>query len=209
LIVRAKETWMKNLTTLSIVLALCASAYAGDPKAGGGGAPPAPPADKKAPPPADAKMPDMKPAPEIAEMAKAMAGTWKCSGQVDMGGTMVDIKGTVTHKADLDGYWIRSTINGTAGKMTMKSEFLTTYDAGSKKWYRSSFNSHGGHGTSWGTAADKKVSWEGDAQFMSGPVKIRGTEDMSDPKAGAHIVGEFSKDNGKTWQKDHDVTCKK
>jgi hypothetical protein len=193
---------MKKMILL--VLVMSSTAFAGDPKAAGG-APATPPAEKKAP---EAAPPVMKPAQEITDMAKAMAGTWKCTGKVDMAGTMNDIKGTVTHKADLDGFWIRSTINGTSGKVTMKNEMLTTYDAASKKFFRQSANSHGGHATSWGTPADKKVSWEGDAHWGGKDIKIRGTEEMVSPKE-AHIVGEYSEDAGKTWKPDHDVTCKK
>ncbi len=186
---------MKNLIMLSLVLSTAALA-APDPKAAG--APAAPPADAKPPGPPQ----------ELVDMAKAMAGTWKCTGKVDMGGTMVDIKGTSAQKADLDGFWLRNSITGTAGKMTMHSEMLTTYDPTAKKFFRESANGHGGHAMSWGTTSGTKTSWEGDAHWGGKDMKIRGTEEMVSPKE-AHIVGEYSDDGGKTWKPDHDVTCKK
>lgn len=198
---------MKKLIMLSLVVSTAALA-APDPKGA-----PAPDA-KKAPAsgaPAVAPVPQpapAKPAQEITDMAKAMAGTWKCTGKADMGGTSFDIKGTVTHKADLDGFWLRSTINGSAGKMTMHTEMLTTYDAAAKKFYRQSANGHGGHATTWGTTEGTKTSWEGDAHNMGKDIKIRGSEEMVSPKE-THVVGEYSDDGGKTWKSDHDVTCKK
>jgi hypothetical protein len=191
---------MKKVVLASLIIS--GAAFAGDPKAGGA---PAVPADaKKAPP--DAKPPG--PPQELADMAKAMAGTWKCTGKADMGGTLGDIKGTITHKADLDGFWIVSSLNATAAKGTMHGTFMTTYDAGAKKFYRQTANSHGGHGTAWGTMTGTKMAWEGDAHFMGKDMKIRGSEEIVSPKE-THVSGEYSDDGGKTWKPDHDVTCKK
>lgn len=152
------------------------------------------------------KAPEMKPPQELTDLAKAMVGTWKCTGQADFGGQKIDIKGTVVHKVDLDGFWIASSLTGTAGKLTVHSTFLTTYDAGKKKFFRTTANGRGGHTTSWGTLTDKKVSWEGEARWNGNDVKTRTTEDMSGKDV--HITGESSKD-GKTWTFENDITCKK
>jgi hypothetical protein len=192
---------MNKLIVLSLLLS--STAFAGDPKAAG--APAVPAAEKKMPPPADKPA---GPPKEIADMATAMAGTWKCTGKADMGGTTIDVTGTVTHKTDLNGYWIATTLNGSSAKGNITVSMWTTYDAAAKKWYRMSANSHGGHATSWGTAADKKVSWEGDAHWMGKDVKMRGSEEMVSAKE-THVVGEVSDDGGKTWKSDHDVSCKK
>ena len=200
---------LKALTAISFTLLVAGVAYAGDPKAGAPGQPP----DKKAPdakaekvaePPKEAP----KPPAELADMAKGMAGTWTCTGQADLGGKLVDVKGTIVHKVDLDGWWIASTLTGTAGKLTMHSTFLTTYDAAMKKFYRSTANGRGGHATLWGTQSDMKLSWEGDSRVGGNDVKLRGGDEMVSAKE-VHVAGEYSKDGGKTWSKDHDVTCKK
>jgi hypothetical protein len=149
-----------------------------------------------------------KPAQELTDAAKAMAGTWKCTGTADMGGTMGDIKGTITHKTDLDGFWIVSSLTATAAKGTFHGTFLTTFDPNSKKFFRQTANSHGGHTTEWGTAEGTKTTWEGDGWWGGKPIKVRGTEEAVSPKE-EHIVGEYSEDSGKTWKPDHDVTCKK
>lgn len=195
---------MKNLIMLSLVLSTAAIA-APDPKPAAG-APAVPTADKKAPPPADAKPPG--PPKELVDMGKAMAGTWKCTGKVDAAGTVVDVKGTITNKTDLDGFWIVSSLTATAGKGTMHGTFMTTWDAGQNKWYRTTANGHGGHSVAWGTTTGTKTAWEGDAHFMGKDMKIRGTDELVSPKE-EHVAGEYSDDGGKTWKLDHDVTCKK
>src|SRR5262245_51772022 len=57
----------------------------------------APPAGKpaeKAPAP-PAAMPELpRPPQELADLAKTMTGTWRCTGTADMGGTMIDVKST-------------------------------------------------------------------------------------------------------------------
>ena len=188
---------MKTLIMLSLVLS--ATAFAGDPKAGA----PAVPPKAAEPPPGPPK-----PAPELTAMAKAMAGTWKCTGKAEMGGTTGDIKGTIAHKTDLDGFWIVSSLTATAGKATFHATFMTTFDPGSKRFFRQTANGHGGHGAEWGTVDGTKTSLEGDDYFGGNNHKVRGTDEMVSPKE-AHIIGEYSDDGGKTWKPDHDVTCKK
>jgi hypothetical protein len=179
---------------------------------------PAPPADKAAPPAEKAaaeKMAPPKPpeAPaELADMAKNMAGSWKCTGQAELGGQMMDVKATITHKVDpnLNKFWINTSFTGTAGKLPPFKFFgYTTYDATAKKLWRVNVNGRGGHGWAWGTMADKKVTWEGEARWPGGvDVKVRESEEMVSPKE-VKVLGEYSKDGGKTWSKDHEASCKK
>ena len=188
---------MNKVVLLSLVIS--ASAFAGDPpKGAAAGAPAVPPAAAKPPGPAQ----------ELTDMAKAMAGTWKCTGKAEMGGVTGDLKGTITHKTDLDGFWMASSLTASAGKATFHATFMTTFDPGSKRLFRQTATSHGGHGTEWGTIDGKKTSWEGEDYFAGNNHKTRGTEEMVSPKE-AHIVGEYSDDGGKTWKLDHDVSCKK
>jgi hypothetical protein len=191
------RTTMKRMITISLLLSTAALA-APDPKAGAPAVPPK--AAEPAGPP--------KPAQELTDMAKGMAGTWKCTGKAEMGGVTGDIKGTITHKTDLDGFWIQSSLTATAAKGTFHATFMTTYDPGSKRFFRQTATGHGGHGAAWGTTEGTKTSWEGDDFFGGNSHKIRGTEEMVSPKE-VHIVGEYSDDGGKTWKLDHDVTCKK
>ncbi len=185
--------------------ALVGTALAEDKKPAAGA--PAMPAVRPAEPPKPPEAP--KPAAELTDTLKAMAGTWKCTGTADMGGTTMDVKATITHKRDLDGFWIQSNFVGTAGKMPpFKFTMMTTYDAAAKKWWRTSVNGRGGHMTATGTQAGTKTTWEGDARMMGNDVKVRDTEERVGPKEWK-VLGESSKDGGKTWMKDHEATCKK
>ncbi|HEY5947800.1 MAG TPA: DUF1579 family protein [Kofleriaceae bacterium] len=172
---------------------------------------PAVPGDKApAVKPAEPPKPPEAPA-ELAAMAKNMAGTWKCTGQADMGGQMNDVKATITFKVEptLNKFWMQANFVGTAGKMPpFKFTSFTTYDASAGKFWRTSINGRGGHGWAVGTMTDKKVSWEGEAKWVAGDVKTRDSEEMISPKE-FKVVGEASKDGGKTWSKDHEATCKK
>jgi hypothetical protein len=215
---------MRKVALVSISLfSLVGIASAQAPTAPAKGAPAAP-AEKKAPPPAESKPappPAEKPAgppkppevpAELVELTKQMAGTWKCAGQSSVMDQMIDVKATINHKADttLNKFWIQSTFTGTAAKLPpMKSTWYTTFDPTSKKLWRVTVNARGGHGTAWGTIADKKITWEGEARWPSGvDVKTRTTEEMISPKE-VKVVGEASKDGGKTWAKEVDATCKK
>jgi hypothetical protein len=216
---------MKKLTTVSFLLAVfTTAAYAGDPKAGSG-APATPAADKKAPDagkpaPADKKAPEAaKPAPameapkppqEVADMAKGMVGTWKCTGQATHMGNTQDFKATMTIKLDLDKWWIQGAFSGTMGKMTHKFTSYTGYDATNKKWHRYGVDSMGGarEQTSSGMT-DGKAVWEGNGSMMGQPIKVRDTEELAKDGKSLHSLGEISMDGGKTWNKGHDATCKK
>lgn len=209
---------MKKLHLMPISLVLVAGAAhaqqpkadkaAPPPQAGGAAAAQAKPAPP-APPPVAPKMEPPKPDQAFVDMAKGMSGTWKCTGTAEIMGNMTDVKATITHKADLNGFWIRSDFTGQAAKLPpMKFVMYTTYDAATKKLWRVQASAMGNHTTAVGTMADKKVTWEGDAHWMQGDVKVRGTDEMVSPKE-VHITGEYSKDGGKTWNKDHDATCKK
>lgn len=207
---------MLKLTTLSITIAVFAGTALAQPAK-------APPPPAKAPPtgapvqtpppavapPTPAKPPE--PAPEFLELAKSMNGSWKCTGKVDYRGTQMDAKATITHKLDatLNKFWVQSTFTGTVPKMPpMRFTSYTGYDAGTKKLWRVSVNGIGGHATAVGTLTDKKVSWEADATNPMGSHKMRQTEEIISPKE-VKVTGEMSKDGGKTWVFDHDVTCKK
>jgi hypothetical protein len=199
-----------KLTVASLSLVVLGSTAFAQPKA-------APPADKApaAPMPVQAKPPG-PPAPsqEIVDLGKAMNGTWKCTGQIDIAGTKADVKATITHKVDatLGKFWIVSNFNGTIvtpkGMPAMKFTMYTGYDANTKKLFRQSANSMGGHVTSSATYDAKKITFEGESSGMNGIVKVRNTEEMISPKE-VKVSGEMSKDNGKTWTWDHEAICKK
>src|SRR5665647_2021683 len=167
---------MKTLTLISLSIAtLAGAAFAEDKK------PAQPPADNKKAPDAGAMMkpPEApKPPTELNDLAKAMAGTWKCTGTADIAGAMQEVKATITHKPDLDNFWMQSTFKGAVGKLPpFKFTMFTTYDAASKKFWRTRVNGRGGHASESGTMTGAKISWEGDGRVMGNDFKTRETEE--------------------------------
>jgi hypothetical protein len=155
----------------------------------------------------------MKAPTELADMAKGMAGTFKCKGQAlghDMK-TMVDMTGTMkAGKLETDNWWIHDVFDATMGKEKFHFDAYTTYDAGSKKWHRVMVETGGGYsvGDSAGMQGGK-LDWDLTSWEPMGQSMFRDHLDASDPKAGVKAWGEFSIDKGKTWTKVYEQTCKK
>jgi hypothetical protein len=157
---------------------------------------------------------DMGPPAELAALAKATTGTWHCKGQgMDRTQKMVDATGTMTIKLDVNNWWLHSTFDSKMGKEPFHFDSFTTYNPGTRKWTRVMVESGGNWAT--GESAgekDHKVDWELTTHSpspMMGDAVFRDHEDLSDPKAGAKMSGEFSPDKGKTWVKVYDIACKK
>jgi hypothetical protein len=157
-------------------------------------------------------MAEMKPPQELADMAKAAAGTWKCKGQgMDHTMKMNDMTGTMSMKLDVDNWWMHGSFSSKMGKDSFHFESFTTVDPATKKLKRVMVETGGGwsSGESAGMK-DNKVDWELSSHSpMMGDGKFRDHEDLSDPKAGAKMWGEASLDGGKTWVKVYEMTCKK
>jgi hypothetical protein len=168
-----------------------------------------------APKPGDAKASagqDMGPPAQLATLAKAIAGTWHCKGQgMDHTMKMVDTTGTMTIKLDVNNWWLHGTFDSRMGKEPFHFESFTTLNPDTGKWTRVMVES-GGNWASGESAGEKdhKVDWELTTHSPKlGEGMFRDHEDMSDPKAGAKMWGEFSPDKGKTWTKVYDLACKK
>jgi hypothetical protein len=150
---------------------------------------------------------DPKAPQEVTDLLKIVGGTWKCTGTAILA---ADADGpltcTVTTKADLDGFWIRSTVDAKVGKTRSKSESFTTFD--SKKWRRVQLDNRGAQalGTSDGMK-DGKMTWNLDVMGPA-PSLFRDHLDATDPKL-LKLWGEVSSDKGKTWTKVYEMSCKK
>jgi len=210
---------MKTISmTLAMVMGMTTMALA-QPKSATPATPPAAtpakPADKAAPPAATtpAKKPEPpKPPAEVGELAKTLAGTWRCTGKAAMDPTdmtkMTDMKMTMTFKVDntLGKFWINTTLKSPMFKGTM----FTTYDTNKKMWYRVMVDNMGMSQTEWSSGLkDGKVAWEGEMRGMPGvaSMKVRTTETMVSPKE-VTMLGEGTMD-GKTWVKGWEASCKK
>lgn len=165
-------------------------------------------------PTAGAAMEMPKPPAEIAATVK-MAGTRNnCKGTglgMDMK-TEVAFKGTVTRKADLDGWWIHESMSGTmgtgktAGKMKMES--YMTYDTKMGKWRAVAVMNDGTQMVGTADMKDGKLEATWDTMGGMGAGMFKDHGDMTDKKVGMHMWGEMSMDKGKTWTKVYDMTCK-
>jgi hypothetical protein len=199
------------MITFASSVALAQGAGSGAAKAPEAKKADAPKADAKAAPPADAKKAaeamKMKAPPEVAEMAKSVVGTWKCTGTLinPMDGSTMPAKMTMVNKVDADKAWITSTLSGLPNKMSM----MATYDANSKKWYRIITDSTGGSDVSWAASpAGGKMVWEGEGRGMNmKPWKTKITEETVSPKE-VKMMGEYAID-GKTYAKTWEAVCKK
>lgn len=173
-----------------------------DAKAGAGAA--VAPATPMAPP---------KPPVEIAAAIKAMGkATVNCTGQgmgPDM--QMADMKGTVSHKSDVDGWFIRENLAMTIGKgktaFKMKMESLSTWDAKAGKWRVMGVDNTGGTMVGMADMKDGKYEFTGEMNGGMGAAMFKDHGDMTDPKA-MKWWGEMSADKGKTWVKVYEQTCK-
>jgi hypothetical protein len=137
------------------------------------------------------------PAREIADLAKLVAGNWKCSGTVEK----LPVTGALTSKLDVGGAWIHESMTLTVGGMTVSLEGFNTYSAASKTWRRLAVDRMGNHmlGTAPATA-DHKFEWAMEVTQPAGPsVLQRVHTDMSNPAKGIKIAIDESPDNGKTW----------
>ena len=198
---------MSTFSRVAIALVGMTGLVAAQPKADPKAADPK--AAAKAEPPAGG-MPEMKPPAELAEMAKAASGTWRCKGQgMDHTMKMVDMTATMKIKSALNGWWVNGTFESKMGKEPFVFEQFTTFDPSSKKWKRVMIES-GGNWASGESAGmkDNKVDWELTTHSpMMGDGQFRDHEDFSDPKVGAKMFGEFN--NKGTWVKVYEMTCKK
>lgn len=203
------STFSRVAIALVGMTGLVAAQPKADPKAGDKAAPKAPeakPADPKA-----GGMPEMKPPTELADMAKMAAGTWHCKGQgMDHTMKMMDMTGTMKLRLDVGGWWMHATFESKMGKEPFTFESFTTVDPATKKLKRVMVESGG----SWSTGEsaglkDGKVDWELATHSAMGDGMFRDHEDMTDPKAGVKLWGEFSMDKGKTWTKVYEMACKK
>ena len=169
----------------------------------------------KAPEPKAPEMAAPKAPAEVADMVKAMAGNWKCTGKGVMdpaNPAMADMKGTYKATADLDKFWIKGEWTATMGKMKMRGFLYSTYDAAAKKWYRHSMDSMGMGGMEWSTglpagAKEGKLTWEGESHGMGGMMKTRTTEEIA--AKSQTITSEMSMDGGKKWVTGMTMTCTK
>lgn len=153
------------------------------------------------------------PAPEVAQAAKDMGGSWKCEGKVPESpmGPAHAVTGTMTWKLDLDKFWLMGNYAEKRTKQNpMPYKFVEhrTFDTTAKKWHSVSVDNMGGwvEGTA-GAPDGNKVTWEGKGYMGGMTMTSHAWEEHKSPKE-MHVWGEMSMD-GKKYMPAFDVTCKR
>lgn len=113
-----------------------------------------------------------KPAPEMANL-KYFAGTWSCNGDSPAGpfGPAHKTQGTLTLKADLDGFWYVGTATEkktASNPHPVKGMLHVGYDAGAKQYVQLWIDNFGSH------AVQMSPGWEGDAIVYTGEQNLMG-----------------------------------
>lgn len=153
--------------------------------------------------------------PQVAELAKVMAGTWTCTGALaGPDGTAIKLEGHMTNTVELAGRWLHESMDVAVGEGkapgNVRFEAYITYDAGPKKWRRIEVDSVGNHTISSAVPSTTgKLEWLSDETAADGKTDQQRTHfDGSDPKR-LHVVGEMSTDKGKTWVHTAEMSCAK
>lgn len=159
------------------------------------------------------KMEMPKPPVEVADMAKVVVGTWRCTGtEINPDGTSAKMTATVKTRVDLDKWWISETMDVKGVRGSFKMVAYSTYDPSFKKWRRVSVDSMGNQyvGTSDGVKDGvAKLDWNIDTMGPMGAGMFRDHQDLTAVKTGTKLSGEISMDKGKTWKPVYEMTCKK
>ena len=165
----------------------------------------------KTPPP----MPEMKPAPEVAEAAKAMSGSYKCKGNVmNPDGSSKPSLGSLKISADMDGYYLLVDLAQQKTKENptpFKAHMFRTYDPSSKTWSMVMIATAPGAPIVATTtdAMSGPVTWTSTGAMMGQKFTEKSHEEFDAKSKSLHMWGEYSMDGGKTFLKDYDTTCKK
>lgn len=144
---------------------------------------------------------------ELMEAAKVLTGTWKCRGEVEGAA----VTGTNKVKVELDRWWLVETFELKAASQRLRVTTYTTYDPTARKWRRVGFDNAGNQmlGTAEAESASVPITFNLDLLGPGGSAHLRAHLDASEPKVGARMWGELSRDKGKSWTKAYDVTCKR
>ena len=198
---------MKKIAYVVLCMTAGTTAWAGDKSAA-----PAATAASESKKMDAAGMPDMKPAPEMAQMTKSMVGTWKCDGQsADMGKpTMHPIKSTMKMTSELGGHWIMVNYDEQKTKenpMPFSFKEVIGFDKEKKQFQRMFVDNMGGHAMFHASpATDGKMEWNGEAQM--GPMTMK-MKDVITMKSDKEVAVDVTVEQDGKWMPVANMTCKK
>ncbi|WIG92919.1 DUF1579 domain-containing protein [Myxococcus sp. SDU36] len=138
------------------------------------------------------------------DSAKALAGTWTCTGSVHGPGGASPSEVTLDVRPDLDKTWLRTDFAVLSGEYKYKFTSYRTFDAASSKWVNVIVDNLGGHAKALSTDG---ITWLGESSGPMGEMRIRDTEHVVSPGM-MNMRGQYSLD-GRTWNTGYDLSCKK
>jgi len=148
----------------------------------------------------------VKPAIEVANLGKTLAGAWKCKGvTLHANGSSTPLQATYTTKLDVGTAWLATTIVE-LGASSPRAMQYRTYDAIAKQWTRVEVAATSGYtvATTLGEKAGAWV-WTGTETSPTGTLQVRETEQVTGK--GLKLWGEAMLSG--SWQKLYEVTCTK
>jgi hypothetical protein len=152
-------------------------------------------------------LPGRAPAPHasLAESARVLAGTWRCSGSLYGGdGTAGPSEAALHVGLDLDEAWLKAEIAISSGKHEYEFHSYRRFDTASSQWVNVIMDNMGGHAVSRSTDG---ITWTGESTGPMGAMAIRDTEAIVSPGE-MKMLGQYSLD-GKTWSTGYELSCKK
>ncbi len=159
-------------------------------------------AAKATSPPAE---PALTAASALADAAESLAGTWDCNGSVSGPEGPSPSRVTLNVGLVLDGAWLRTHFAVVTGSYPYSFNAYRTFVASSGTWVNLIVDNLGGRTVS--RSADG-ITWTGTSSSPMGEMRIRDTESTPSPGAMA-MLGQYSLDNGATWNTGYELSCEK
>lgn len=144
-------------------------------------------------------------APELADAAATLAGTWDCRGSVF--GPEGPSPSTVILDARLvlNDTWLQTDFAVASGRYPYGFTAHRTFEASSGSWVSLIVDNLGGHATS--RSADG-ITWTGASRGPMGEMQIRDSETMLSPGR-MIMVGQYSLDGGTSWSTGYELSCER
>ncbi|MCP3141585.1 DUF1579 domain-containing protein [Pyxidicoccus xibeiensis] len=152
----------------------------------------------------EGREPAVTAASALVDSAKALAGTWTCSGAVHGPGGASPSEVTLEVRPELDKAWLRTDFVVLTGEYKYKFTSYRTFDAASSEWVNVIVDNMGGHARS--SSKDGHI-WIGESSGPMGEMKIRDTEKLVSPGM-MNMRGQYSLD-GRNWSTGYELSCKK
>jgi hypothetical protein len=141
----------------------------------------------------------------LADAARALAGTWACTGSVyGADGAPSPSQASLTVALELDDAWLRTELAVLSGEHRYKFRAYRTFDTVSNEWVNVIVDNLRGHARS--SSADG-VTWQGESSGPMGTMTIKDSEILASPGE-VDIVGQYSLD-GRSWRTGYDLSCTK